>query len=92
MEQFLHFQAKESVHLGYLIFLSCNLLLVTISLVVIFLWKPAGGSGLPEVKGYLNGTRIPKAFNVLTFITKAISMICSVAAQLPAGPGTSLNF
>lgn len=92
METYLHFQAKETIHLGYLIFLSCNLLLVTISLIIIFIWKPAGGSGLPEVKGYLNGTRIPKAFNIITLITKVISMICSVSAQLPAGPGAIISF
>jgi chloride channel 7 len=87
MEYFVHFRAMESVHIGFLVFLSFNLVLVTLSLIIIFVWKPAGGSGLPEVKGYLNGTRIPKAFNFFTFITKAVSMIFSISAQMPAGPG-----
>jgi chloride channel 7 len=86
MEIFLHYEAQEQVHLAFLIFLACNLGLVTFSLIIINIWKPAGGSGLPEVKGYLNGTRIPKALNIVTLVTKVLSMITSVSAQLPAGP------
>ncbi|KAL0476627.1 chloride channel protein C [Acrasis kona] len=87
MDGFVYFQSQELVHLGFLIFLSCNLLLATLSLLIVLVWKPAGGSGLPEVKGYLNGTRIPKALNVITLLTKVVSMIFSVSAQMPAeGP------
>ncbi len=62
----------------------------------------ASGSGLPEVKGYLtlficfvcylivsiylNGVRIPKAFNFRNLCASVVSVICSVASSLPVGP------
>ncbi|KAL0485737.1 12 TM domain-containing transmembrane protein, partial [Acrasis kona] len=87
MEYFVHFESHAEVHLGYLIYVSMNLSLVIIgSSVVIFLWPEAAGSGLPEVKSYLNGVRVPKALNIFTMITKFISVICSVSASLAVGP------
>lgn len=32
-------------------------------------------SGIPEVKGYLNGIRIRKAFNIKTLIGKVVSIL-----------------
>lgn len=46
------------------------------------------GSGIPEVKGYLNGVRIVGIVNIKTFIGKVSSLILANASNLALGPGT----
>lgn len=53
---------------------------------IIFFAPAANSSGIPFVKAYLNGSRIPKAFNLKTLITKIIGCISCVATSLPVGP------
>jgi len=48
--------------------------------------KPvSGGSGIAEAKATLNGIIIPNCTALSTAFCKAISVVCSVAASLPAG-------
>ena len=48
--------------------------------------KPvSAGSGIAEAKACLNGVVIPDCTAISTCLCKAISVICSVAASLPAG-------
>eukprot|EP00026_Physarum_polycephalum_P001806 Phypoly_transcript_01809.p1 GENE.Phypoly_transcript_01809~~Phypoly_transcript_01809.p1 ORF type:complete len:747 (+),score=78.68 Phypoly_transcript_01809:857-3097(+) len=57
------------------------------SLVIIIIKQPlAGGSGIPEVKGYLNGVRISNSLNIKTLIGKLISLIFAFSASLILGP------
>ncbi|EDV27121.1 uncharacterized protein TRIADDRAFT_54756 [Trichoplax adhaerens] len=59
--------------------------LVSASLVVFF--RPsAGGSGMPELIGFLNGSRIRKVFSFKTMIIKFLSCVCAVGSGLPIGP------
>ncbi|CAI9742196.1 channel C-like [Octopus vulgaris] len=53
---------------------------------VVFLCPSAGGSGIPEVTGFLNGTHIPKMFSLKTMIVKFISCVCAVGCNMPVGP------
>ena len=52
-----------------------------------FVWfEPiAAGSGIPEVKCYLNGIDLPNVGAPLTLICKVLGVICSVSAGLPVG-------
>ena len=45
----------------------------------------SGGSGIAEAKAVLNGIIVPRCTDLSTALCKAISVICSVAASLPAG-------
>lgn len=49
--------------------------------------KPsAGGSGIPEVSAYLNGTYIPYIFNMGTLLVKFVSCVCAIGCGMPVGP------
>jgi chloride channel 7 len=45
----------------------------------------SGGSGIPEVKCFLNGVDLPRINNLRTGICKVLGVIGSVAAGLPVG-------
>lgn len=68
------------------IFLMFNCGLVLLSALCVVFEPSAAGSGLPEVKGYLNGVRIPRAFNFRNCCATFVSVICCVASSLPVGP------
>lgn len=52
-----------------------------------FVWiEPvSGGSGIPEIKCFLNGIDIPRIVRVKTLICKVVGVTFSVAAGLPVG-------
>lgn len=53
---------------------------------VVFLRSSAGGSGIPEVTGFLNGTLVRHVFNVKTMLVKFISCTLAVGGGMPVGP------
>ena len=55
------------------------------ALLVVFLEPVARGSGIPEVKCYLNGVKIPRIVRVYTLLTKAVGVLLSVSGGLPVG-------
>jgi chloride channel 7 len=49
-------------------------------------WEPvASGSGIPEVKCFLNGIDLPRIVRIKTLFAKVIGVTFSVAAGLPVG-------
>jgi chloride channel 7 len=72
---------------AYFAYLGFNMLYALSGTLLLIFWIPSAcGSGIPDVKAYLNGVRVPKAFNVLTAVGKIIGVITAVAASLPCGP------
>eukprot|EP01117_Protostelium_nocturnum_P016619 TRINITY_DN6623_c0_g1_i1.p1 TRINITY_DN6623_c0_g1~~TRINITY_DN6623_c0_g1_i1.p1 ORF type:complete len:804 (-),score=233.35 TRINITY_DN6623_c0_g1_i1:12-2423(-) len=72
---------------AFFVYWGINVLYVTISVgAVIFGGPLAAGSGIPEVKGYLNGVRIPGLINLKTFIGKFVSILFSFSSCLALGP------
>lgn len=55
------------------------------TLLVVVWHPPAGGSGVPETIGYLNGVDIKEIISVRTFIVKFLSCLCINASGLPVG-------
>lgn len=55
------------------------------SLLVVFVSPVAAGSGIPLIKCYLNGVKVPEVVRVKTFLTKAIGVITSVSGGLAVG-------
>ena len=46
----------------------------------------AGGSGIPELIGFLNGTVVRHIFNVKTMVVKFLSCCAAVGSGMPVGP------
>lgn len=51
-----------------------------------FISQMAGGSGIPEVIGFLNGIVMRRVLNLTAFCVKFFSCACAVGAGLPVGP------
>ena len=60
-------------------------LVIVASSLVCFLEAKAGGSGIPEIKCYLNGIRVPNALKMRTLVAKLFGVLFSVGAGLPVG-------
>ncbi|XP_071490057.1 chloride channel protein C-like [Diadema antillarum] len=54
--------------------------------IVVYLRPSAAGSGMPELIGFLNGTKVRHIFNVKTLVVKFFSCVCAVSSGLPVGP------
>ncbi|KAM9979476.1 hypothetical protein ACTFIY_008714 [Dictyostelium cf. discoideum] len=77
----------ERKFIAFLVYYSINILFgVSASLVIIPVGQIASGSGIPEVKGYLNGIRIPQSMNVKTLVGKLVSLILAYSSGLILGP------
>lgn len=62
--------------LAFVCYWFINLGLCLLSVWFATYWEPAAaGSGIPEVKAYLNGTKIPGFFRLKTLIAKLLSMV-----------------
>lgn len=73
--------------IGFLVYYALNMGFATASYLFVFFFGPGvASSGIPEVTGYLNGVRVPKAFNIRTFFAKIASLIFGYASSLALGP------
>ncbi|XP_057769106.1 putative chloride channel-like protein CLC-g isoform X2 [Salvia miltiorrhiza] len=71
---------------AFLVFSSSNLgLTLFASLITAFVAPEAAGSGIPEVKAYLNGVDAPAIFSLRTLIVKIVGSICAVSSSLNVG-------
>lgn len=69
------------------LFFLWNLTLAMLSSVtVVYLAPGATGSGIPEVKAYLNGVNIPQFMRLSTLAVMVQSTITGVASGLAIGP------
>eukprot|EP01064_Diplonema_japonicum_P013644 TRINITY_DN21185_c0_g1_i1.p1 TRINITY_DN21185_c0_g1~~TRINITY_DN21185_c0_g1_i1.p1 ORF type:complete len:902 (+),score=98.88 TRINITY_DN21185_c0_g1_i1:77-2782(+) len=62
-----------------------NMGYVAVAAFLVFLVPAAAGSGIPEVKCYLNGLRLPDILALRTLIAKATGVLMSVSGGLPCG-------
>ncbi|KAB2009439.1 hypothetical protein ES319_D10G167000v1 [Gossypium barbadense] len=77
---------QKSYLAGCLIYILINLALVFSSVYIITQFAPAAaGSGIPEIKGYLNGIDIPGILLLRTLIGKIFGSIGSVGGGLALG-------
>ena len=69
-----------------------NMALALLSSAMCVYYAPkAVGSGIPEVKAYLNGVRVPSFADMNTFLTKIVGTILSVSSGLVVGPEGESN-
>lgn len=52
---------------------------------LIFFQPVAAGSGIPQVKCYLNGVKVPRVVRIKTLFVKAIGVITAVVGGLAGG-------
>ena len=65
---------------------SCNVILVAMASCCVLFGEPiAAGSGIPEVKTYLQGCRVPRMLRTSTLFCKAFGVLCSVSGGLVCG-------
>uniref|UniRef100_A0A3Q4BVB0 Chloride channel protein n=1 Tax=Mola mola TaxID=94237 RepID=A0A3Q4BVB0_MOLML len=65
--------------------LAFNMTFIFIASVVVLIEPVATGSGIPEIKSYLNGVKIPGIVRLRTFFCKIIGVLFSVAGGLFVG-------
>uniref|UniRef100_A0A8C2C9C8 Chloride channel 6 n=1 Tax=Cyprinus carpio TaxID=7962 RepID=A0A8C2C9C8_CYPCA len=71
--------------LSLLELLALNVMFVFISSVLVLVEPVAAGSGIPEIKSYLNGVKIPGIVRLRTFICKVTGVLFAVAGGLFVG-------
>ncbi|XP_061113542.1 H(+)/Cl(-) exchange transporter 6 [Conger conger] len=76
---------KGCLALSLLMLLAFNMTFVFIASVLVLIEPVAGGSGIPEIKSYLNGVKIPGIVRLRTFLCKAIGVLFTVAGGLFVG-------
>ncbi|KAM4737439.1 H(+)/Cl(-) exchange transporter 6 isoform 3-T3 [Anableps anableps] len=76
---------KGCLSLSLLELLTFNVVFVFIASVLVLIEPVAAGSGIPEIKSYLNGVKIPGIVRLRTFLCKAAGVLFSVAGGLFVG-------
>uniref|UniRef100_H9GEA8 Chloride voltage-gated channel 6 n=1 Tax=Anolis carolinensis TaxID=28377 RepID=H9GEA8_ANOCA len=65
--------------------LSFNLTFIFLSSLLVLIQPEAAGSGIPEIKCYLNGVKVPGIVRLRTLLCKALGVLFSVAGGLFVG-------
>uniref|UniRef100_A0A8B9K5D8 Chloride channel 6 n=1 Tax=Astyanax mexicanus TaxID=7994 RepID=A0A8B9K5D8_ASTMX len=65
--------------------LAFNMAFVFIASILVLIEPVAAGSGIPEIKSYLNGVKIPGIVRLRTFLCKAVGVLFAVAGGLFVG-------
>ncbi|XP_029168122.1 H(+)/Cl(-) exchange transporter 7 [Nylanderia fulva] len=77
---------ENCMWLPYMIWLVLNMVPVLIGAILVAYIEPvAAGSGIPQVKCYLNGVKIPRVVRIKTLAVKTIGVICTVIGGLAGG-------
>eukprot|EP01133_Synstelium_polycarpum_P018156 gene18156-21713_t len=72
---------------AFLAFTGINLFFVILSSLMVVVAGPmASSSGIPEVKGYLNGVKVPNSLGFRPLFGKIVSLIMSYSSGLVVGP------
>ncbi|XP_072150949.1 putative chloride channel-like protein CLC-g isoform X3 [Setaria viridis] len=71
---------------AFAVFLASNFALTMLAAVLtVYVAPAAAGSGIPEVKAYLNGVDAPNIFSLKTLIVKVVGCIAAVSSSLNVG-------
>eukprot|EP00051_Salpingoeca_urceolata_P009927 m.120580 g.120580 ORF g.120580 m.120580 type:complete len:797 (-) comp16508_c0_seq1:1550-3940(-) len=71
---------------SYFSWIGMDILFVTVAAsLVVFIEPIAQGSGIPEIKCYLNGIKMPHVVRLRTLVTKAVGVLFSVVGGLAIG-------
>ncbi|XP_062396516.1 H(+)/Cl(-) exchange transporter 6 isoform X2 [Sardina pilchardus] len=76
---------KGCLALSLLELLAFNMTFIFIASVLVLVEPVAAGSGIPEIKSYLNGVKIPGIVRLRTFVCKVVGVLFAVAGGLFVG-------
>ncbi|KAI4979611.1 hypothetical protein ZWY2020_016364 [Hordeum vulgare] len=83
---------SSSYWTAFWVFAGANLALLLLATAITASVSPAaGGSGIPEVKAYLNGVDAPNIFSLRTLAVKVIGNIAAVSSSLHVGKAGPMN-
>lgn len=75
-----------SLVLGFFVYFLANITFAALGSIIAVYYEPtAAGSGIPEVKAYLNGTKVPRFLRLRTLAGKVGSMILANSAGMQLG-------
>ncbi|XP_045520269.1 H(+)/Cl(-) exchange transporter 7 isoform X2 [Pieris brassicae] len=76
----------DELYIPYLLWVLTNISIVFFgSMLVAYIEPVAGGSGIPQVKCYLNGVKVPRVVRIKTLFVKAVGVISAVVGGLAGG-------
>lgn len=85
-EYFLQCLPNSCLSIPLLIWVAWNILFILIATLMCTYWAPvATGSGIPQIKCYLNGVKIPFVVRFKTLVTKVLGVIFVVCGGLSIG-------
>lgn len=70
---------------AFVAFVGLQIIFAAIASMFVWIEPISGGSGIPEIKCFLNGIDLPRIVHVKTVFCKVIGVTFSVAAGLPVG-------
>lgn len=70
---------------AFVMFLFYQTTFAILASIFVIIEPVSAGSGIPEIKCYLNGIDLPRVVRVRTLICKVVGVVFSVAAGLPVG-------
>eukprot|EP01031_Cornospumella_fuschlensis_P024382 gene24382-29477_t len=81
----LEMEGKVAMGVSFAFLFVSNLVYAFLAWYFVFMEPMAAGSGIPEVKVYLNGLHIPHLLSLKTLVCKALGLVFAVSASLPLG-------
>ncbi|XP_018323894.1 H(+)/Cl(-) exchange transporter 7 isoform X1 [Agrilus planipennis] len=76
----------NKLYIPYFLYVLFNIIPVAIGATLVAYVEPiAAGSGIPQVKCYLNGVKVPNVVRFKTLVVKSIGVVCSVVGGLAGG-------
>ena len=79
-------ERHDCLYIPYLLWVTLNVVPTVIgSFLIAYIEPVAGGSGIPQIKCYLNGVKVPNVVRIKTLLCKAVGVVCSVLGGLAVG-------
>ncbi|XP_058509108.1 H(+)/Cl(-) exchange transporter 7 isoform X1 [Solea solea] len=81
-----NFTEVGGLSISLLLWAVLNSAIVMMGAIIVAFFEPiAAGSGIPQIKCYLNGVKIPRVVRLKTLVVKVCGVICSVVGGLAVG-------
>ncbi|XP_037332478.2 H(+)/Cl(-) exchange transporter 7 isoform X1 [Pungitius pungitius] len=80
------FTEVGGLSISLILWVVLNSVFVMVGAIIVACIEPiAAGSGIPQIKCYLNGVKIPRVVRLKTLVVKVFGVICSVVGGLAVG-------
>ncbi|XP_013862373.1 H(+)/Cl(-) exchange transporter 7 [Austrofundulus limnaeus] len=85
-DNIIQFTEAGGLSISLILWAVLNCAFVMLGAIMVACFEPiAGGSGIPQIKCYLNGVKIPRVVRLKTLVVKVFGVICSVVGGLAVG-------